>query len=138
MPQSFTFWESIYINLRATFPNERYHAGAALLGFEDKRETVSVNISGYDKIDADVLVCADGAQSEMRRRLLQEVQPHYAGYIAWRGTVDEASAPPALVNFFDDTFTFSDARSGGHILAYFIPGAKADPSPGRRQINWVW
>jgi 2-polyprenyl-6-methoxyphenol hydroxylase-like FAD-dependent oxidoreductase len=138
MPQSFTSWESIYITLRATFPNERYHAGAALLAFEDKRETVSANISGYDQIDADLLVCADGAQSEMRRRLLPEVQPHYAGYIAWRGTVDEASALPALVKFFDDTFTFSEARSGGHILAYFIPGAEADPSPGRRQINWVW
>src|ERR1700686_2055018 len=138
MPQSFTSWESIYITLRATFPNERYHAGAALLAFEDKRETVSANISGYDQIDADLLVCADGAQSEMRRRLLPEVQPHYAGYIAWRGTVDEALAPPDLVRFFDDTFTFSEARSGGHMLVYFIPGAQADTSEGHRLLNWVW
>jgi 2-polyprenyl-6-methoxyphenol hydroxylase-like FAD-dependent oxidoreductase len=37
-----------------------------------------------------LLVCADGAQSPTRRRLLPDVQPIYAGYVAWRGTLDEA------------------------------------------------
>jgi 2-polyprenyl-6-methoxyphenol hydroxylase-like FAD-dependent oxidoreductase len=119
MPQYFTSWEAIYLTLRAAFPDAQYHTGAALEGLENMNET-------------------DGAQSETRRRLLPQVQPHYAGYIAWRGTVDEALAPPDLVAFFDDTFTFSEARSGGHILVYFIPGAKADTSEGRRQLNWVW
>jgi 2-polyprenyl-6-methoxyphenol hydroxylase-like FAD-dependent oxidoreductase len=66
------------------------------------------------------------------------VEPAYAGYVAWRGTLDEAEAPPGLAAFFDDAFTFSEARSGGHILAYLIPGENADPSPGRRRLNWVW
>ena len=138
MPQHFTSWEAIYLTLRAAFPDAHYHAGAALDGFENVNETVCADIAGHGKITADLLVCADGAQSETRRRLLPQVQPHYAGYIAWRGTVDEALAPPDLVAFFDDTFTFSEARSGGHILVYFIPGTKADTSEGHRQLNWVW
>jgi 2-polyprenyl-6-methoxyphenol hydroxylase-like FAD-dependent oxidoreductase len=138
MPQHFTSWEAIYLTLRATFPDAHYHTGAALERFENMNETVRSDIVGYGQITADLLICADGAQSETRRRLLPQVQPHYAGYIAWRGTVDEALAPPDLVAFFDDTFTFSEARSGGHILVYFIPGAKADTSEGRRQLNWVW
>jgi 2-polyprenyl-6-methoxyphenol hydroxylase-like FAD-dependent oxidoreductase len=138
MPQHFTSWEAIYLTLRAAFPDAQYHTGAALEGFEDKNETVRADIAGLRQITADLLICADGAQSETRRRLLPQVQPHYAGYIAWRGTVDEALAPPDLVTFFDDTFTFSEARSGGHILVYFIPGARADTSEGRRQLNWVW
>src|ERR1700674_4591742 len=138
MPQHFTSWEAIYLTLRAAFPDAQYHTGAALQGFEDKNETVRADIAGLRKITADLLICTDGAQSEARRRLLPQVQPHYAGYIAWRGTVDEALAPPDLAAFFDDTFTFSEARSGGHILVYFIPGAKADTSEGHRQLNWVW
>jgi 2-polyprenyl-6-methoxyphenol hydroxylase-like FAD-dependent oxidoreductase len=138
MPQRFTSWEAIYLTLRATFPAERYHTGASLVRFESLDELVRADIAGHGDITADLLVCADGAESETRRRLLPEVQPRYAGYIAWRGTVDEASAPRDLIQFFDDAFTFSEARSGGHILVYLIPGAKADPTPGHRQLNWVW
>jgi 2-polyprenyl-6-methoxyphenol hydroxylase-like FAD-dependent oxidoreductase len=138
MPQHFTSWEAIYLTLRAAFPDAKYHTGAALEGFENRNETVSADIAGHGRITADLLICADGAQSETRRRLLPQVQPHYAGYIAWRGTVDEAQAPPDLVAFFDNIFTFSEARSGGHILVYFIPGAKAATSEGHRQLNWVW
>jgi hypothetical protein len=43
-----------------------------------------------------------------------------------------------LVRFFEDAFAFSEARSGGHILTYFIPGAGADTTVGRRRLNWVW
>jgi 2-polyprenyl-6-methoxyphenol hydroxylase-like FAD-dependent oxidoreductase len=130
MPQHFTSWEAIYLTLRAAFPDARYHTGAALEGFENMNETVFAGIAGHGQITADLLICADGAQSETRRRLLPQVQPHYA--------VDEALVAPDLVAFFDDTFTFSEARSGGHILVYFIPGAKADASEGHRQLNWVW
>ena len=87
---------------------------------------------------ADVLVCADGAQSASRRRLLPDVASNYAGYVAWRGALDEADAPADLVAYFDDAFTFSEARSGGHILVYFIPGEGADSTPGKRRLNWVW
>ena len=138
MPQQFTSWEAIYLTLRAAFPDAHYHTGAALEGFENMDETVHADIAGHGGITADLLICTDGAQSEARRRLLPEVQPHYAGYIAWRGTVDEALAPPELVSFFDNTFTFSEARRGGHILVYLIPGANADTSEGHRQLNWVW
>jgi 2-polyprenyl-6-methoxyphenol hydroxylase-like FAD-dependent oxidoreductase len=138
MPQQFTSWEAIYLTLRAVFPDAQYHTGAALEWFENLNETVCADIAGHGPITADLLICTDGAQSETRRRLLPDVQPHYAGYVAWRGRVDEALAPPGLRTFFDDTFTFSEARTGGHILVYFIPGSKADTSEGHRQLNWVW
>jgi 2-polyprenyl-6-methoxyphenol hydroxylase-like FAD-dependent oxidoreductase len=138
MPQHFTSWESIYLALRAAFPNERYHSGTALVRFENAHEKVLADIAGHGTVTADLLVCADGAQSETRRYLLPQVHQHYAGYIAWRGTVSEAAVSQSLAAFFDDSFTFSEARSGGHILVYLIPGANADASFGRRLINWVW
>lgn len=140
MPQSFTSWDAIYATLRAAFPAERYHAGAPLGEVADGEDgrPVAAELEGHGRIEADLLVCADGAQSSSRRRLLPEVRPAYAGYVAWRGVIDEARAPPGLVRFFEDTFTFSEARAGGHMLVYLIPGEGADPSPGRRRLNWVW
>lgn len=139
-PQDFTSWEAIYSTLRATLPADRYHMGTALLDAVDRGDGRGVTIEreGGGTLEADVLVAADGSQSASRRRLLPDVIPSYAGYVAWRGVIDEADAPADLVRYFDDAFTFSEARAGGHILVYFIPGAGADASPGKRRLNWVW
>jgi hypothetical protein len=40
--------------------------------------------------------------------------------------------------FFNDLFTLSEARSGGHMLAYFIPGSDGAVAAGSRCLNWVW
>ena len=137
-PQDFTSWEAIYRTLAAAFPSDRYHRGATLTDFANGESGVQAHIDGHGVVEADVLVAADGAQSPTRRRFLPGLSSTYAGYVAWRGTLDEADAPPELVRFFDDAFTFSEARSAGHILVYFIPGDGGDASPGMRRLNWVW
>lgn len=139
MPQDFTSWEAIYRTLRAAFPDQRYHMGATITGVEARDgPVVTADVEGSSQIEADVFVSADGAQSPTRRRLLPDVTSRYAGYVAWRGTLDEADAPVDLVRYFDDAFTFSESRSGGHILVYLIPGDNAETTPGKRRLNWVW
>ena len=138
MPQDFTSWEAIYTTLRATFPDERYHRSAQITDVTQEGQRVTARIEGRTPIESDLLLAAEGANSALRRRLLPDASPTYAGYVAWRGTLDEATAPPHLVAFFDDAFTFSEARSGGHILVYFIPGEGTEATPGRRRLNWVW
>jgi 2-polyprenyl-6-methoxyphenol hydroxylase-like FAD-dependent oxidoreductase len=139
MPQDLTSWEAIYRTLRAAFPEQRYHMGTAITRVDaHDGMSVSADVEGHGRIEADVFVSADGAQSLTRRRLLPDVASRYAGYVAWRGVLDEADAPPELVRFFDDAFTFSESRSGGHILVYLIPGDDAETTPGKRRLNWVW
>jgi 2-polyprenyl-6-methoxyphenol hydroxylase-like FAD-dependent oxidoreductase len=140
MPQRFTSWEAIYRTLVAAFPAGHCHRGIEVTGFDQEpdRGPVTVRLGDGRNVEADLLVCADGWRSSARERLLPQVAPHYAGYIAWRGTLDESDAPADLVDFLDDSFTFSDARSGGHALCYFIPGAEARTQPGERRLNWVW
>ena len=138
MPQDFTSWEAIYMTLRATFPEDRYHMGTSILDVRQEGSRVLAAVDGRDPIESDLLIAADGANSAHRRTLLPDVMPDYAGYVAWRGTLDEASAPPHLIAFFDEAFTFCEFRSGGHILVYFIPGDGADVRPGHRRLNWVW
>jgi 2-polyprenyl-6-methoxyphenol hydroxylase-like FAD-dependent oxidoreductase len=137
-PQDFTSWEAIYRTLAAAFATDRYHRGATLTDFGDSEGVVQAHIDGHGLVEVDLLVAADGAQSSIRRRFLPDLVSTYAGYVAWRGTLDEAEAPPELVRFFDDAFTFCEARSAGHILVYFIPGDAADTTPGKRRLNWVW
>jgi 2-polyprenyl-6-methoxyphenol hydroxylase-like FAD-dependent oxidoreductase len=137
-PQEFTSWESIYLTLRATFPTGRYHRGSAVTGIIPEAARVIAAVEGRDSVESDVLIAADGANSPLRRRFLPDVTSRYAGYVAWRGTLDEDGVPARLVSFLDDAFTFCEARSGGHMLAYFIPGEAADAMPGKRRINWVW
>jgi 2-polyprenyl-6-methoxyphenol hydroxylase-like FAD-dependent oxidoreductase len=137
-PQDFTSWEAIYCTLAAAFPADRYHRGATLTDFGNGEGAVQAHIDGHGVVEADLLVAADGAQSPTRRRFLPDLTSTCAGYVAWRGTLDEADAPPDLVRFFDDAFSFSEARSAGHILVYFIPGDGADTTSGKRRLNWVW
>jgi hypothetical protein len=41
MPQQFTSWEAIYKTLRATFPDDRYHMGAAFSHVEPQSSQAS-------------------------------------------------------------------------------------------------
>jgi len=140
IPQQFSSWHAIYQTLRSAFPAEHYHPGATLTGFEQAQSGVVAHFAERDAAEVELLVCADGTHSETRRRLLPEIRPRYAGYVAWRGMVEEERLPARLGRFFDDSFTICAARPGGHILAYFIPGpgAGAATEAGRRRLNWVW
>ena len=60
-----------------------------LAGFAQADGRVVARFAERGEVEADLLVCADGSRSEIRRRLLPEVEPAYAGYVAWRGTVEE-------------------------------------------------
>jgi 2-polyprenyl-6-methoxyphenol hydroxylase-like FAD-dependent oxidoreductase len=134
----FTSWSAIYRTLRAGFPDAHYHGASTLADFAADADGVAARFAEGHAVAADLLVCADGSRSGARRRLLPETAPRQAGYVAWRGTLEEASAPPALVRSFDDAVAFGAARSGGHILCYLIPGAGDATEAGRRRINWVW
>jgi 2-polyprenyl-6-methoxyphenol hydroxylase-like FAD-dependent oxidoreductase len=136
--QRFTSWFAIYQTLQSAFPEERYHLASTVKGFEPGARGVVARFAERAEVEADLLVCADGSFSEMRRRLLPEVRPQYAGYVAWRGAVEEEALPPELTRFFDESLTFCGARSGGHILCYLIPGRGAATERDRRQLKWVW
>src|SRR5258705_701030 len=71
-PQDFTSWEAIYRTLAAAFPSDRYHRGATLTDFGNGESAVRARIDGHRVVGADVLVAADGAQSQARRRLLPD------------------------------------------------------------------
>lgn len=42
------------------------------------------------KMQADLVIAADGANSRIRRKLIPDLAPEYVGYITWRGSVPES------------------------------------------------
>lgn len=138
MPQEFTSWEAIHAALRTAVPDECYRAGSELVTVSQAGTRVQATLGDGSMVESDLFVAADGSGSAMRHRMLPDVEARYAGYVAWRGTLDESNVPPDLLPFFDDRFTFSEARSGGHMLAYFIPGSDGAVRKGSRRLNWVW
>ncbi|TFV49662.1 hypothetical protein [Bradyrhizobium niftali] len=137
-PQDFTSWEAIHAALRAAVPDECYRAGSEVTAVTQTTSKVAATLVDGTIVESDLFLSADGSGSATRRRMLPDVAARYAGYVAWRGVLDERDVPGELLSFFHDRFTFSEARSGGHMLAYFIPGRDGAIAAGSRRLNWVW
>jgi 2-polyprenyl-6-methoxyphenol hydroxylase-like FAD-dependent oxidoreductase len=135
--QLMTSWDTIYRQLKDAFPKENYHHGSRLQSFEQKKSNVTARFEDGREITCDLLVGADGANSVVRRQLLPDVVPEYAGYVAWRGLVNEFEMEPAINEVFKNKFTFYQGANS-HVLCYLIPGENGELSEGSRRLNWVW
>jgi 2-polyprenyl-6-methoxyphenol hydroxylase-like FAD-dependent oxidoreductase len=134
---TFTSWDGVYRCLRDGFPDEHYHTGRRTTGVERDRKAATIRFGNGETRHADLAVIAEGGQSQTRDELLPDVEPTYAGYIAWRGVIPEDAAPASVRNQFEDTFTFYHG-SDDLILGYFIPGPNGGTGTGERRLNWVW
>lgn len=138
IPQQFTSWSAIHSTLLAALPADTVRYNQEVEVEQPGGATGGGGSGPIRTADPDLVVWADGQASSARRHFLPDVASNYAGYVAWRGTVDEADAGPQLTAFFDDAFTFCDDPRGGHCLVYAIPGDGGDVRPGHRRLNWVW
>ena len=85
----------------------------------------------------DLLIGADGIHSTVRQILMPEAAPLYAGYVAWRGILEESDLPPEIHAQVFDHFSFG-LPEGELIIALPMPGRDADTRPGHRRYHWVW
>jgi 2,6-dihydroxypyridine 3-monooxygenase len=133
----FTAWNTLYGALLKGFDQDRYHLGEALVGMDQDPAGVSVRFAGGREERCELLVCADGIASTGRRRLLPGVEPEYAGYVGWRGTVPEADLTPAAREALGEALTYV-VLPGSHVLVYPIPDTNGAAGVGERLLNFVW
>jgi 2-polyprenyl-6-methoxyphenol hydroxylase-like FAD-dependent oxidoreductase len=137
MPQLMTSWGLLYAWFERSFPAKNYHLGHEFDSVRQGNSSVTSHFKGGMETEADLLVAADGFRSSIRGLLLPEIQPKYAGYVAWRGVVPEGELSADVLKVFDDNFTFFRMPES-HILCYLIPSETGEMGVGQRRLNWVW
>ena len=136
-PQVATSWGRLYSMLRASVPEQCYRQGMALESFVRHDGGVEARFANGEAIEADVLIAADGIRSTVRAQCLPDTRPAYAGYIAWRGLVDESDLSPATHALLFDRLGFC-LPPGEQMLGYPVAGRGESIVPGKRSYNFVW
>jgi 2,6-dihydroxypyridine 3-monooxygenase len=133
----FSSWNTVYRRLLGAFGRERYRLGHEVVSWAPAGQAVVVHLADGARVEADLLVCADGVGSSARARLQPDASASYAGYVAWRGMVPEGELEPALADRLGQAITYH-VLANSHILVYPIPGLDGSVAPGERLINFVW
>ena len=136
-PQTLTAWERLYRILRDAFPAAHYHRGIGLKGFEQTGRSVTAHFADGRSVEADLLVGADGIRSTVRQQLLPDLNPLYAGYVAWRSLLPEQAIPPAIHHELFEHMVFC-LPPGEQFLGYPVAGPDNDLRAGHRRYNVVW
>ena len=130
-------WAIIYLPLRAAFPSDRYRTGMNLTQVEQSTDKVTAIFADGSREEADLLIAADGVFSTVRRQFMPDVAPRPAGYIAWRGLIDEKDMPPAGQATLLDYCAFSFPE-GEMVVSLAVPGLNNDTRPGHRRYYFIW
>jgi 2-polyprenyl-6-methoxyphenol hydroxylase-like FAD-dependent oxidoreductase len=140
MPQVLTSWSRLYQILRSAFPADCYHQGVTVTRVEERDDSVHVhctNDGNETTWQADVLIASDGIRSNVRQQFFPQVQPQYAGYIAWRGVCDESLLSNLTRTTLFDYFGFC-VPPDEQIIGYPVAGSDNNTTPGHRAYNFVW
>jgi 2,6-dihydroxypyridine 3-monooxygenase len=122
----------LYQGLLDAFGTEHYHLSTQLAHLDNRGDQVVLSLTDGQRVAADLVVCADGVRSTGRRILVPEAQPRYAGYVAWRGTIDRDELGGRTASILRDAITYR-ILPRGHLLIYPIPGPD-----GSVLCNWLW
>jgi 2-polyprenyl-6-methoxyphenol hydroxylase-like FAD-dependent oxidoreductase len=130
-----TAWDRVYRALKGSFPIEHYHPGMTLARVEQDEHRVAAVFANGMRAEGELLIGADGIRSTVRRQLMPQVVPHYVGYVAWRGVVDEIQIQRhwRADTLHNMVFCLPDGE-----LAFSIPMAAHDDVGRVRRCMFVW
>jgi 2-polyprenyl-6-methoxyphenol hydroxylase-like FAD-dependent oxidoreductase len=129
-------WDRIYRTLKTVLPARCYRPGMPLERIEQNARGVTAVFADGSRATGDLLIGADGLRSTVRRLLMPQIEPCYAGYVAWRGVVHESNAPAVLHDliFHHSAFCFPPGE-----VAFSVPTAPDDrASRSGRRCQFVW
>ena len=137
LPQIATSWNRLFEMLGGALGASPYHLGRDLVRVSQDAGSVTAHFADGTAETGDLLVGADGFRSAVRAQLLPDVLPQYAGYVAWRGLVDECDAVAAMGQ---DVFAHLSFHlpPGEQFLGYPVAGPGNDLRPDHRSWNIVW
>jgi 2,6-dihydroxypyridine 3-monooxygenase len=127
----FTSYDTLYTRLLEAFGRDRYHLGAEVTAGRDADGRAWAVPASGAPVECEALVWADGIRSAGRRQLVPGAEGRYAGYVAWRGTLDPGDLGRTARAAFRDAITYC-VLPRSHLLVYPIPAS------GGLLLNWLW
>jgi len=141
-------WRDVYGTLRTHAERTRsvtIHDGVTVSAIAATREHVVVDFAEGGSMTADAVIGADGYRSIVR----QQVDPAkpdatYAGYLLWRGVLDEGdiTSDPDLgrraVAIALDAGIQVFTQDGRYLVTYPVPGSDGGTGTGQRRLSWNW
>jgi 2-polyprenyl-6-methoxyphenol hydroxylase-like FAD-dependent oxidoreductase len=103
-----------------TLGRDRVTAAAEVTGYEIGTGQVTVKLRDGRRLEADLLIGADGLRSAVRAQMLGDGEPRYLGCTAWRATTDLAGS----------------GLQGGQGLNWWGPGGEFGVLPMWRSVYW--
>ena len=140
MPQVLTSWSRLYEALHQILPPERYVQGVSVQSVTQDADSAQVHgetVDGPQSWTGELVIASDGIRSVLRQQLAPQVQPQYAGYVAWRGVCDEAVLSERTLSTVFETFGFG-LPAGEQLIGYPVAGPGNDTRRGHRAYNFVW
>ena len=136
-PQLLTSWSRLYALLSAALPTGVARPGRAVVRVDQNDAGVQAVCVDGQVFEADLLVASDGIRSIVRGQLAPQVQPQYAGYVAWRGVCDEAVLSRHTRQTLFPHFGFG-LPEGEQMIGYPVAGPGNAIAAGARRYNFVW
>ena len=130
-------WSRLYRALREALPKENYRLGKKLTRVEQHDTGVTAHFADGTREPGDILVGADGVRSTVRAQYLPQIEPAYAGYVAWRAVLDETDVPRDIWREMFEVYAFC-LPEGEQLISYPVPGRDNDTQIGQRAYNIVW
>ena len=112
--------------LRSAVDEQRIHLGHVCCGLTTNADqTVTIDFEGGQRVEADVVIGADGIHSAVREALFGASEPRFTGNTAWRGVVPYESVADLELPA-DSTGVLGPDK---HLVYYLLDGG--------RLVNWV-
>lgn len=130
-------WANVYRPLKDRLPASRYHFGKGFASLAREGGGIIARFEDGSHARADLLIGADGLRSAVRAQLFPGLEPAYAGYVAWRGIVEESALPPAARARLGSEYWFV-LPPGEMMLCYQVPAKDPAREGSGRDWNYVW
>jgi salicylate hydroxylase len=97
------------------------HLDHHLVGVEERSEGVVLAFANGAKVEAEIVIGADGVRSVIRHALYGHDHPTYTGQMVWRALLNRSDVPHEVL---EPTGHIQWVGPGCHLLAYCIRGEK--------------
>jgi len=129
-------WQHLHAALAAAWPGTPEY-GATLADARADASGVQVMLEDGRVLQGAALLGADGHASRVLPQVDAQARSVYAGYLLWRGFVDETALDAGLRKRFVGPVMHLFAREPFHCVVYTVPGP-GGAAEGQRRLNWGW